>query len=149
MYNNLYNFVNNKLSLLQAFYRKSFKIYFKFFCRCCWFLVLYVTQIFYAFSKHFTGTIIRAPKLYLFFIFCLNIFKLSTFFNSVGKSFQRISPIVSKPNLFVLMFRLFTVTSQLRLQELFSLILKISRIMRGERSIFTLYISVSKCFIFL
>ena len=52
------------------------------------------------------------------FIFCLKIFKLSAFFNSAGKSFQRISPIVltvSKPNLLVPMFRLFTVTPHLRL----------------------------------
>ena len=51
-------------------------------------------------------------------IFCFKIFKLSVFFNSAGKSFQRIAPIVltvSKPNLLVLMFRLFTVTPHLRL----------------------------------
>ena len=39
------------------------------------------------------------------FIFCLKFFKLSAFFNSAGKSFQRIAPIVltvSQPNLLVL-----------------------------------------------
>ena len=30
------------------------------------------------------------------FIFCLKIFKLSAFFSSAGKSFQRIAPIVLK-----------------------------------------------------
>ena len=52
------------------------------------------------------------------FIFLKKIIKLSAFFNSAGKSFQRIAPIVltvSKPNLLVLMFRLFTVTPHLRL----------------------------------
>ena len=51
-------------------------------------------------------------------IFCFKIFKLSAFFNSAGKSFQRIAPIVltvSKLNLLVLMFHLFTVTPHLRL----------------------------------
>ena len=71
--------------------------------------------IFYRFFfTYFTRTIIWAPRL----IFCLELFKLSTFFNSAGKSFQRIPPIVltvSKPNLLVLMFLLFTVTPDLRL----------------------------------
>ena len=52
------------------------------------------------------------------FIFCVKIFKLSGFFNSAGKSFQTIAPIiltVSKPNLLVLMFRLFPVKPHLRL----------------------------------
>ena len=51
----------------------------------------------------------------------LNLFKLSAFFSSAGKLFQRIAPIaltISKPNLLVLMFCLFTVTPDLRLQEL-------------------------------
>ena len=79
-----------------------------------WFLMLYVSQFFSDFFTYFTRTIIRAPKL----IFCLELFKLSTFFNSAGKSFQRIALTVltvSKPNLLALMFRLFTVTPDLRL----------------------------------
>ena len=52
------------------------------------------------------------------FIFSLKLFKLSAFFNSGGMSFQRIAPIVltvSKPNLLVLTFCLFTVTPELTL----------------------------------
>ena len=52
------------------------------------------------------------------FIFYFKIFKLSAFFNSAGKSFQRVTPIVltvSKPNLLVLMFHLLKVTPHLRL----------------------------------
>ena len=52
------------------------------------------------------------------FIFCVKVVKLSAILNSAGKSFQRIAPIVltvSKPNLLVLMFRLFAVTPHLRL----------------------------------
>ena len=46
-------------------------------------------------------------------------------------------------------FFLFMVTSVLRLHELFALKLKISLLMGGKGTIFTLYISVSKYFIFL
>ena len=84
------------------------------------------------------------------FIFCLKIFKLYAFFNSTGKSFQRIAPIlltVSKPNLLGFMFPLCTVTPHLRLKEIFSLKLKISLVIGGKSPIFTLYISVSKYFI--
>ena len=80
------------------------------------------------------------------------MFKLSTFFNSAGKSFQRIAPIVLQSQnqiLLVRMFCQFTETADLTLLELFSLKLRLSLIMGGERPIFTLYISVSKCFIFL
>ena len=52
------------------------------------------------------------------FIFGLKIFNLSAFFNSAVKSFQKIVPIVltvSKPNLLILMFHLFTVTPHLQL----------------------------------
>ena len=52
------------------------------------------------------------------FTFCVKIFKLSEFFNSAGKSFQRIAPIVltvSKANLLALMFHLFPVKPHLRL----------------------------------
>ena len=52
------------------------------------------------------------------FYFGLKMFKLSPFFNPAGKSFQMIVPIVrtvSKPNLLVLMFHLFTVMPDLRL----------------------------------
>ena len=69
------------------------------------------------------------------FIYFLKNFKLSAFFNSADKSFQRIVPIVltvSKPNLLVFMFGLFMVTSHLRLSELFSL--------REEKGPFLLYI---------
>ena len=68
------------------------------------------------------------------FIFCLKNVKLC-------KSFQRIAPIVltaPKSNL-LFMFLLFTVTPHLRLQELFSLELKISLRM-GEKDPFLLYI---------
>ena len=105
MYNNKYNFVNNELCQTLKFIKKNY-----FFC----FLILYVSQIFYGFSTYFTGTIVWAPKLYLLFKIC----KLSAFFNSAGKSFQRIAPIVlavSKPHLLVLIFRLFTVTPGFRL----------------------------------
>ena len=84
------------------------------------------------------------------YIVCLKMFKLSTFFNSAGKSFQRIAPIVLQSQnqiLLVRMFCQFTETVDLTLLELFSLKLRLSLIMGGERSIFTLYISVSKCFI--
>ena len=75
--------------------------------------MLYISQFFYEFSTYFTGTIVWALKIYLLF----KNFKLSAFFNSAGKSFQRIAPIVltiSKPNLPVLMFRLLAVTLDLR-----------------------------------
>ena len=52
------------------------------------------------------------------FLFCLKMFKLSALLNSAGKSFQRIAPIVptvEKPNFLVLVFRLFTLTPDLRL----------------------------------
>ena len=70
---------------------------------------------------------------------CLKIFKLSAFLKSASKSFQRIAPITltfSKPSLLVLMFRLFTVTPNLRLQELFSLKLKIHNERRRTHSLY-------------
>ena len=51
------------------------------------------------------------------FIFCLKLSNLSVFFNSAGKTFQRISPIaltVSKPNLLVLIFCLLQQTLDCR-----------------------------------
>ena len=101
--------------------------------------MLYVFQIFHEFSTYFTETFIWAPRLYLFF---KKMFKLSLFFNSVGKSFQRIAPIlltVSKQDLFPLLIT----TPDLRLKELFSLKLNTSLVMGGKRPIFTLYITVS------
>ena len=52
------------------------------------------------------------------FIFCLKMFKFSAFFNSAGKSFQRIPSTaltVSKPALHALMFRQFSATPDPRL----------------------------------
>ena len=74
-------------------------------------------------------------------LFYFKMFKSSALFNSPGTLFQRISPTVlkvSKSNLPVFMFHLFTVTPELRLQELVLLKLKISLMMGGERSIFCL-----------
>ena len=56
-------------------------------------------------------------------ILCLKIFRLSKFFISFGKFRHRTTPIVvivSKPNLFVLIFLLVTVTPDLKLKEAFS-----------------------------
>ena len=52
------------------------------------------------------------------FILCLKIFRLSEFFISFGKFHHRTAPvvlIVSKPNLFVLIFFLVTVAPDLKL----------------------------------
>ena len=56
-------------------------------------------------------------------ILCLKIFRLSKFFISFGKFRHRTTPIVvivSKSNLFVLIFLLVTVTPDLKLKEAFS-----------------------------
>ena len=76
--------------------------------------MLYVSQIFMNFLHILQGQSFGLQS----FIFCLKIFKLSAFFNSAGKSFQRIAPIVltvSKANLLALMFHLFPVKPHLRL----------------------------------
>ena len=84
--------------------------------------------------------------------FFFQIFKLSPCFNSAGTSFPRNAPIVitvSKPNVLVLMFHLFTIAPGLRLQELSSLKVNILFIMGRETLIFILHIFVCKYFIFL
>ena len=77
----------------------------------------------------------------------LKIFRLSVFFISFGKFRRRTAPIVvivSKPNLFVLIFLLVTVTPDLKLQEAFSCKVKISFMIGGDSPILILYISVKK-----
>ena len=80
-------------------------------------------------------------------ILCLKIFRLSEFFILFGKFRHRTAPIVvivSKPNLFVLIFLLVTVTPDLKLYEAFSSKVKISFMIGGDSPILTLYISVNK-----
>ena len=77
-------------------------------------------------------------------ILCLKILRLSDFFISFGKFHHRTAPIVvivSKPDLFVLIFLLVTVTPD---QEAFSSKVKISFMIGGDSPILTLYISVNK-----
>ena len=109
MYNNIYNFVNNKhwhcrcfithlfpmtLALAPENIRKLYVFLFsggrervhwenwvKSFEFVLFFLFVLVLEVFHKFSTYFTGTIIWAPKLSLF----SKMFKLSAFFNSAVK----------------------------------------------------------------
>ena len=72
-------------------YLKSFEFFLIF---LFWFLMLYVSEFLMNFLHIFRGRSFGLQS----FSFHLKIFKLSAFFNSAGKSFQRIVPIVLSQN---------------------------------------------------